>query len=87
MEGDTAVFVCADDGSRLKLRPGKYSAFYACPLYDSEKHCTNRLSMKEADAIIRECEIPGKLYYIQKYQVFYELDHGLKIYYVRRRKQ
>lgn len=84
MKQETAVFVCAEDGKRMVLRCGRYNAFYACPAYESKTHCTNRLSMKDADEIIRECEIPGKLYQIHRYLVYYNWDHGVKIYYVRR---
>ena len=84
MATETAVFMCANDGARMELRSGRYSAFYACPAYASDKHCTNRISMKDADQIIRECEIPGKLYQIRRYQVYFDQRDGLKTYHVRR---
>lgn len=87
IEIDPAVFICAYDGNRMELRNGRYSAFYACPAYASERHCTNRLSMKDADEIIGECKIPEKIYQIRRFQVFYKLDQGIKLYYIRRREK
>lgn len=69
----------------MELRNGRYSAFYACPEYAGERHCTNRLSMKDADEIIRECKTPEKNYQIRRFQVYFKQDHGIKIYFIRRR--
>ena len=87
MENEAAIFICAYDGNRMELRNGRYSAFYACPAYASERHCTNRLSMTDADMIIRECIIPEQIYQIQRFQVYYKLDQGIKLYYIRRREK
>ena len=83
---ENLIFICADDGSQMKLRSGKYNWFYACPKYDTKAHCTNRLSLVDAEQIIQICENPGTLYRFKNYDVLRVQEDNINYIYIRRLK-
>lgn len=80
------IFVCAEDGCQLQLKAGKYNWFYACPKYNSKQHCTNRLSLVDAERIAHLCKNPGTLYRFKNYDVFRVEKDKIDYIYIRRLK-
>lgn len=79
------TFICGKDGGRLNLRNGYYSLFYQCENYNSQKKCTNHITLLEAKKIEDECIDPSVIYRFKTIEVkMIPSEEDEKIYVVRR---
>ena len=70
------LYLCAEDGKRMRLVQGRFGLFYRCPGYFGKPPCYGRLALgaaeliaQMADRVQEQGELDGAVLHLQKCDV------------------